>query len=563
MKWSKYICETLKETPQDAKMTSHQLLIRAGFIKKVSSGLYTLLPMGQKVSEKIKKIIRDHLNQIDAIELQMPMVCPANLWQKSERWDKYGKELLRFLDRHENQFCLSPTHEEIVTDTVDQLINSYKQLPTCVYQISSKFRDEIRPRFGLMRSREFIMKDAYSFHEDVNCLEEYYEKVRNCYEKIFKCLNLDFRVVEADSGSIGGSGSAEFMVVSDAGEDVIVSCSESKRAFNLEACPCKNFPVKNCHQKPIIKVHTPNICRINDLCSFLNIAESDCIKMIIYIVDDAPLAVILRGDHEINEIKLKKVLDAKNIRLAQEEEVINIAGIPPGYLGPYLWKSDCKVIVDYAVKNMTYMTAGSNQVDYHIKELTLADFPKHQFEDIRFPLEGELSGLTENGVYHFSKGIEVAHVFKLGNLYSKNMNASFLNQQGKKRFFEMGCYGIGVGRTMAAAVEQSHDNNGIIWPQELSPFKAVIIVTSMKNTLLAEAANKLYELCLIKNIDVLLDDRDLSAGKKFKDADLVGITIQIIIGKEFEKNNKFEYKSRNNQEKNSYDLETTIQMLER
>ncbi|MEK9657160.1 MAG: proline--tRNA ligase [bacterium] len=563
MRFSNLFCPTLKEVPKDADVISHQLLQRAGFIKKLASGIYTLLPLGLKVCKKVEQIVREELSKGNAQELMMPMVCPSSLWKKSERWDKYGKELLRFKDRQENEYCLGPTHEEVVTDLIAQNLKSYKQLPLCLYQITTKFRDEVRPRFGLMRGREFVMKDAYSFHESKEDLNRYYEKMRDIYEKIFKRCQLKFSVVTADSGTIGGSDSAEFMVLAKNGEDAIVTCKASNISCNREAFsfPEPQTAISDKNIK-VTKHHTPGITSIEELSKKLQYAANECVKLLVYMSDEQAKAVLVRGDHQINEIKLKKFLKATHLRLATDKEIKNIVGLDCGYLGPYKFPQNIPLIADFSIKTMTKMLIGANEKEYHYTNITREQLNIQHYADLRFPVEGENSPFKKESTLTFHRGIEVGHIFKLGSIYAQKLHASFLDKEAKQQPVQMGCYGIGIGRTVAAAIEQSHDEKGIIWPKAIAPFQAVIIITSMKNETLCQAAEELYKICIEKKMDILIDDRHISAGVKFKDADLIGIPLQIIVGKGFLEKQTFEYCYRETSIKKHGDQKEIMRVLQ-
>lgn len=559
MRFSKLFCQTLKEAPQEAHLPSHQLLIRAGFIKMVASGIYVLLPLAERVIKKIETIIRNELDELSANECSLPILCPESLWIKSQRWNKYGPELMRIKDRNKSSFCLSPTHEEMVSDLVSQAVNSYKELPFCLYQIGSKFRDEIRPRFGLMRAKEFKMKDAYSFHADHNDLSSFYKKMQNAYQIIFDRCGIQTMVVEADSGSIGGDVSAEFMVCAENGEDLLVQCSKTKRVFNIEAL---SFTEPAGYQmstpSQIKKVETKMAKSILDVANYLDIETKHILKSLVYKIDDDFVLLLCRGDHEFNDVKLGNFFDSHCVCMATDEEVKKIFGQLPGNIGPYLLPQQIKVLADFSVKEMRDFVVGANEIGYHFRGLNLNDFKIDQFADLRLAKENEPSPFHEEGYLVFKRGIEVGHIFKLGQVYSEKFSASYLDDQGKNKLIQMGCYGIGIGRTMAAAVEQSHDKKGIIWPLEIAPYKAIIIISDINHKALIEIANRIYQC---RKDEILLDDRNCRIGVKFKDAELIGIPLQIIIGKKCLESQEIECQWRHSSEKFFAKEEIIIQKL--
>jgi len=544
MKFSQFFINTLKETPKDAEVISHQLMIRAGMIKKVAAGLYSLTPLGLKVVRKFESIVREEMNRSGALEVLLPMVTPAELWQESGRWEKYGKELLRFTDRHTNEFCLGPTHEEVITDLVRHFVKSYKQMPINLYQIQTKFRDEIRPRFGLMRGREFIMKDAYSFHTNTESLAKTYEVMKDTYKRIFNRCGLQFKVVKADSGSIGGDTSAEFMVTASTGEDGIVECQSCDYAANVEAAESFTHPpLSRKPLPPFERVETPKKTSIKDVSAFLNIPEQDCIKACIYTADGNTVMALVRGNDEINEIKLKHVLNVQNLALTDAKTNPHIKF---GYVGPVQFEGALRIVADLGIQQVEQGLVGANAYNFHFKGVVPdRDFNVDQYADIRNVQENDPCPLCKTGKLRGIRGIEVGHIFQLGTTYSKALKATFQNADKGDDIITMGCYGIGIGRTVAAAIEQNHDSYGIKWPLALAPFEVVLVVTNTSEEKLSKAASSLYELCLEKSVDVLLDDRDdVSAGFKFKDADLIGIPIQIIFGKQLLENDLVEIKLR-------------------
>jgi prolyl-tRNA synthetase len=546
MRYSKYFIPTYKETPAEAEVISHKLMLRAGMIRKLTSGIYTYLPAGLKALKKVENIIREEMNRSGAIELLMPAVQPGELWQESGRWEAYGRELLRFKDRHNHDACLGPTHEEVITDLMRREIQSYRQMPINLYQIQTKFRDEIRPRFGVMRCREFIMKDAYSFDVDESGADRSYEIMYEAYSNIFRRCGLKFRAVEADTGSIGGSFSHEFMVLADTGEDEIVNCVNCSYAANLEKAEVKwdgdQSSVRADAMKNLEAVETPNVRTIEELTAFLSLPAEKIIKTLIFSSDGDVVAALIRGDHEVNEVKLKNYLGAEQLQLADPDLVEEVTGAPMGFAGPVGLK--VKTIADNAVRALTNCVTGGNKVDLHLRNVNLErDFRADAFADLRLITPGD-SCPRCGGELLFGRGIEVGHVFKLGTKYSKAMQAVYLDEQGEEQFIFMGCYGIGLGRTVAAAVEQNHDENGIIFPISIAPFEVVILPLQMHEKHVVEASEAIYTALLDRGVDVLLDDRDVRGGIKFKDADLLGTPVRITVGARSLKDGQVELKDR-------------------
>ena len=558
MLYSRYFIPTIKETPSDAEVISHQLMLRAGMIRKLASGIYNYLPLGLRSIRKFENIVREEMNKADAIEMLMPSVQPAELWQESGRWAFYGKELLRFKDRKEAEFCMGPTHEEVITDMVRREIKSYRQMPINFYQIQTKFRDEIRPRFGLMRGREFIMKDAYSFDVDSSAADLSYNKMYNAYMRIFERCGLNFRAVEADTGSIGGSSSHEFMVLADSGEDAIVSCDACRYAANIEKAESPLFTdICDVVSKPLQKVLTPEMKTIADVAAFLNVESVNTIKTLVYASDQGDLVMaLLRGDHELNELKLKNHLGWDEILMATEEQILFFTGSPVGFLGPIGLKQDIQVIADRVVQGMVNVVIGANEKDQHFINTTIGrDFDASAFIDIRTVSAGDSCPRCDAGKLEMWRGIEVGHVFKLGTKYSKALNASYLDSHGREQTIFMGCYGIGIGRTVAAAIEQNHDENGIIFPIPIAPFHCSVVAINTKDSGVMAAAEEIY-FCLEKlGIEVLFDDRDERPGIKFKDNDLIGIPIRIVVGSKGLAEGKVEMKIRSTGEVLSLSLE--------
>ncbi len=563
MRYSSYFIPTKKEVPADAEIISHQLMVRAGMIRKLTSGIYTYLPIGLRSIRKVEEIVREEMNRAGAIEVLMPAVQPAELWQESGRWEYYGRELLRFKDRHDRDACMGPTHEEVITDLVRKEIHSYKQMPINLYQIQTKFRDEIRPRFGIMRGREFIMKDAYSFDVDEAGANKSYEAMYDAYERIFQRCGLKFRAVEADSGTIGGSYSHEFMVLAESGEDQIVNCGACSYAANLERAEVKE---ENGISSPdaggfetMARVETPDQRTIEEVAEFMKVTSAQLVKTLVYRVDEEPVAVLVRGDHELNEAKLKNALDAQGVEMASERSVEEITGAPLGFAGPVGLK--VRVVADNALKTMTNFVVGGNEKDLHLKNVNLErDFKVSFFGDLRTIAPGDPCPRC-GGEMAFGRGIEVGHVFKLGVKYSDAMKAFFLNEQGKESPMIMGCYGIGIGRTVAAAIEQNHDKDGIVFPIPVAPFEVTVLPLQMHNGEVVETAAKIYGDLMKMGVDTLLDDRDERAGVKFNDADLLGIPVRITIGSRGLKNGEVEVKLRSEPESFTVPLENAASAI--
>ncbi len=532
MRFSRLFAPTKKESPADAEIPSHKLLTRAGFIRKVASGLYDILPLGTRVILKVEKIVREEMNSAGAQEVILPIMHPSELWQESGRWDVYGKEMIKFKDRHERDYALGPTAEEVITDLVRKEVKSYKDLPLNLYQIGRKFRDEIRPRFGLMRAREFIMKDAYSFHTSDEDAEREYWNMYETYSRIFKRMGLEFKAVLADTGEIGGNFSHEFLVIADTGESKLVYCEKCGYAASTEKAAQRRPQVPEGREtkfKEVEKVHTPGIRRIEEVSEFLKVPQEDILKLLVYVVDGKPVAVAVRGDREVEETKLKNAFRAKEVRLATDEEIEEFTGQPKGYLSPV--NLSIPVYADYSVIPMVNFVAGAGEEDYHLKNVNWGrDFEVKDFIDVSEVRGGE--PCPECGAPLVQKrGIEVGHIFKLGTKYSQAMGATFVDEDGQEKPMVMGCYGIGITRVMAAAVEQNHDENGIVWPFEIAPFEVIVIPTNVKKDEIRSLAEDIYENLKREGFDVLIDDRNARPGFKFKDADLIGIPFQVIVGK--------------------------------
>ena len=531
MRYSEMHLPTGREIPSDAEVVSNQLMIRAGMIRKLTSGIYSYLPLGYRVIRKVENIVREEMNKAGAQEVLLPMVQPAELWQESGRWTYYGKELLRFKDRNQREYCLGPTHEEVITELVRNDIKTYRQLPKNLYQIQTKFRDEVRPRFGVMRCREFGMKDAYSFDADEAGAEKSYEKMFTAYNNIFRRCGLKFRAVEADSGSIGGSYSHEFMVMAESGEDAIVFCEKCQYAANLEKAEIAGSQQKAVSESewlPVESIETPDVRTIEEVSSFLNVEPTQIVKTLIFNADGKACAVLIRGDHEVNEIKVKNYLNAAEIELADDEMILKATGAPRGFAGAMGIK--CRIIADYSIMDMVNFVTGANKQDYHLKNVNIGrDFKVESFADLRIAQPGDPCPRCSGNV-KFARGIEVGHVFKLGTKYSKAMKAVYLDRDGKEKTMIMGCYGIGIGRTVAACIEQNFDANGIIWPMPLAPYPVIVSPVNINEKDVMKAAEDIYSELTAQGVEVIFDDRDERAGVKFKDADLIGIPLRITVG---------------------------------
>ena len=560
---SNFFIQTKRENPADAEIISHKLMLRSGLIKKLSSGIYSYLPLGLKVLRKVESVIRQELNNSGAIEILMPSIQPASLWEETNRWDTTGAELLKIKDRHNRDFCFGPTHEEVVTDIARKEITSYKQLPITLYQIQTKFRDEIRPRFGVMRSREFFMKDAYSFHLDENSLEETYYNMYETYTRIFKSLGLRFRAVLADSGNIGGKLSHEFHVLADSGEDTIAYCNNSEYAANIELATTITPKQSDATEGPELElIATPDTTTIENLCSKLDINADQTVKtLIVKGKNDTLVACILRGDHTLSATKLEKHPQVSApLTLASKDEIIEKLGIPMGYCGPI--NLEITMIIDNFAAALDTFTCGGNKDGYHYKNVVWnRDCNPGEVADIREVCVGDMSP-DNQGELEFTKGIEVGHIFNLGTKYSSSMNANITDDNGQSFPMIMGCYGIGVSRIIAAAIEQNHDENGIIWPEGMAPFHVHIIPMNYERSeLVKEHCLKLYNKLQELGIEALLDDRPLRAGSLFTDADLIGIPHQVIIGERNITEGKIEYKNRRSNQKQIMDYEDLIEFL--
>lgn len=549
MRWSQYFLYTTREVPNDAEVISHQLMIRSGMIKKLAAGIYSYLPLGWRSLQKLSAIVRRELDLKGACELSMPAVQPAELWQESGRWSEYGKELLRMEDRHGRDFCFAPTAEEVITDIVRHDVRSYKQLPLNLYQIQEKFRDEIRPRFGLMRGREFVMKDGYSFHADDASLDATYRDMHDAYCRIFDACKLDFTVVEADSGTIGGSASEELVVLAQTGESEIVSCSCGYAANTEKAVTGELETVADDDPAAMEEIATPDLKTVSEVADFLGVETRQMVKTLIYTSEEEELvAVLVRGDREVNEVKLGNHLDVRLLQLASDKEVERATGAPVGFAGP-VGLSDVRLLVDPSAAALPSFVCGANEADAHLKNVVWGrDVELGETVDVLLatggdpcPRCGEPMSLT--------RGIEVGHIFKLGDKYSQSMGCSFLDENGKSNAMLMGCYGLGIGRTVAAAIEQNHDDDGIIWPRPLAPFEVLLIALNPKDDEVMAKAEELYRELSGRGVDVFFDDRKERPGVKFKDADLVGFPLRVVVGKKGLAEGKIEMSRRRDREK--------------
>ncbi len=563
MRLSRFPLSTLKEVPADAEIISHQLMLRAGMIRKLATGVYNWLPLGLRVLRKVEQIVREEMNRAGALELMMPAVQPAELWQESGRWEQYGPELLRITDRHNREFCFGPTHEEVITEIARREIRSYKQLPLNFYQIQTKFRDEIRPRFGVMRSREFIMKDAYSFHVDHASLNETYQVMYDTYSRIFTRLGLDFRPVQADSGSIGGNLSHEFHVLADSGEDAIAFSTDSDYAANVELAeaiaPAGERPAASA---ALARVETPGQHSIEEISAFLQLPASRCLKTLLVQGTETPVvALVLRGDHELNAIKAEK-LDtvASPLTFASEEQVQQAAGCKPGSVGPV--GLGIPLFADRAALAMADFVCGANQDGQHLTGVNWGrDLPEAIGVDLRNVVEGDPSP-DGRGTLSIARGIEVGHIFQLGDKYSRAMNASVLDESGREQVMTMGCYGIGVTRVVAAAIEQNHDDRGIVWPAAIAPFEvAVLPMNAKKSQRVRETAEQLYQQLQEAGLEVVIDDREIRPGVMFADMELIGIPYRVVIGEKNLDEGLVEFKAREDQDSQHLPLAGIVELL--
>ena len=562
MRFSKFGLTTLKEVPADAEIVSHQLMVRAGLIRRLASGLFTWMPIGLRVMRKVETIVREEMDKAGALELLMPAVQPAELWQESGRWNKYGSLLLRMQDRHKRDYCFGPTHEEVITDIARRELRSYKQLPINYYQIQTKFRDEIRPRFGVMRAREFVMKDAYSFHIDQASLEDGYQVMYDAYTAIFERLGLEFRVVDADSGEIGGNRSQEFHVIAESGEDALAYSDEDRYAANVETAATEptvaDTPAPG---SEMAKVATPGAKTIDSLCEQLKVSADQTLKTLIVEGDDEPVALVLRGDHTLNAIKAAKLEGvAEPLQMADADTVQAVTGCVPGFAGPLNLK--IRIYFDHAVKAMSDFVTGANEADMHLTGVNFGrDIELGETVDLRNILEGDpVPG--GKGTIKLARGVEVGHIFQLGTSYSESMNAKVQDANGKDVAMAMGCYGIGVSRIVAAAIEQNHDDSGIIWPDALAPFQVVLVPINMhRSEAVSEAAEALYAELQQKGLEVLFDDRDVRPGVKFADAELIGIPHRLVVSERGLAAGELEYRHRRDSEARMLKRDDALKLL--
>ncbi len=562
MRFSEFALTTLKEVPAEAEIVSHKLMLRAGLIRRLASGLFTWMPIGLRVLRKVEAVVREEMDRAGALELLMPAVQPAELWEESGRWDQYGPLLLRMHDRHEREFCFGPTHEEVITDIARRELRSYKQLPVNYYQIQTKFRDEIRPRFGVMRSREFIMKDAYSFDIDRDGMQASYDRMHDAYAAIFERLGLKFRIVDADSGEIGGSRSQEFHVLADSGEDAIAYCDEDDYASNIETA--ETSPTDDARpdaSQALEKFPTPGVKTIAELCEMLGITPDQTIKTLIVEGTDGPVALVLRGDHELNAVKAQKLEGiASPLTMADDALIRKTLGAGAGSLGPV--GMSLPIYFDHAVGSLADFTCGANEDGFHYKGVNFdRDLPAPETVDLRNVVEGDPTP-GGKGTLSIARGIEVGHIFQLGSKYSEALGATVQDESGKNRVMEMGCYGIGITRIVGAAIEQNHDDNGIIWPGPLAPFDVVIVPINMhRSDDVREAAESLYAELGDLGFEVLLDDRDARPGVKFADAELVGIPHRVVIGDRGLAKGEYEYRHRRDEDSRDLKREEVLNLL--
>lgn len=569
MRYSQTLIPTVKEIPADAEIPSHQLMLRAGIMRKVASGTYTYLPIGWRSILKVINIVRQEMDKAGALEIVMPSVHPMELWQKTGRDVDYGPTMAHFTDRHGRENVLAPTAEEVVTDLASHEINSYKQLPLNLYQISFKFRDEFRPRFGVLRSREFIMKDAYSFHATPECLEKTYRKMYDTYCRIFKRCGLEYVIVEAETGEMGGSGSHQFTIPCESGEDVIVYTEDGSYAANIEKAEVDPLPKAAAVNATLTEVHTPGVGTIEDVCKFMNTKPAQTIKTLIYKMEDGVVMVLVRGDHEVNAEKLSQAVGGKHIEMADEAAIVNLTGAAVGFAGPQGLTAKLKYLfIDHGVLAMPCGITGANKTDYHVKGIVPGrdfpiDGPNVKVCDIRNAAEGDTHGGKK---LLFKRGIEVGQVFKLGTKYSAKLGANFLDETGVQKPCLMGCYGIGINRIVASAIELGHDENGIIWPISIAPYEVIVTSVGQEEEAVASTAEKIYKELLAKGLDVIFDDRPGRAGVKFKDADLIGIPVRVTVGKKAVAEGNVEIKLRTSSENKvvpiSVAAETVLQIVE-
>jgi len=558
------LAPTLREDPTEAEIVSHKLMLRAGLIRKLTSGVYSYLPLGWRIIHKIENIVRQEMDRAGALEVKLPAILPSELWKETGRWDVYGKELFRIRDRHDREFCLGPTHEEVITDLVRTNVRSYKELPLNLYQIQTKYRDEIRPRFGVMRAREFIMKDAYSFDRNEAGLEGSYKIMYETYNRIFDRCGLKYKIVHADPGPIGGGFSQEYMVLSPTGEDEIMHCEKCDYAASKEMTEVKRSEMGDARREKTIpkieKVKTPNIKTIEELEKFLKIPQNRMIKTLLYKAGDKVIAVLIRGDHELNEPRLKRILGREDIEMADGATVERISGAPVGFAGPVGLK-DLKIYADRSVTEIDDGITGANEKDAHIIHVQYGrDYKADEINNLRLAKEGDPCPKCGGGLV-VTRGIEVGHIFKLGTKYSEKMKATYLDEDGKEKPYIMGCYGIGVSRIAGAAIEQNHDDFGIKWPLSIAPYKVAVVPVNIKEKEQSKVAEKIYEDLVNAGIEVILDDREASIGVKLKDIDLIGLPIKVIIGPKSLAEKKIEIKMRSDGKVQAVDIDKAVDKL--
>lgn len=565
MRATNYFINTSKEHPSDTEAISHKLMLRAGLIKQLSGGIYSYLPLALRIIRKIEAIVREEMNAIQSVELLMPTVQPAILWKKTKRWEKFGPELLRLTDRHQRDFLISPTHEEVVTDLVSHYCKSYRQLPLILFQIQTKFRDEIRPRFGLIRSREFIMKDAYSFDLDKKGMDISYQNMFNAYMRIFSRMALNVKAVDADTGSIGGTGSTEFHVITQTGEDIIVYCPTSSYVANIEIAKAASLlQTRTPPTESLKKISTHNYTTCLDVSQYLGIPITKIVKSIVIknTINNAMVILLLRGDHNLNETKVNKIVGLEHWQFAKDHEILETFGAPPGYLGPINTKSPVKIIADQTVAKMSDFVCGANICGFHFIGVNwIRDIPEPTVADIRNVVSGDPSP-DGHGFLQICHGIEVGHIFKLGEVYSKPLSAQYIDQKQKLQNIQMGCYGIGISRLLSATIEQNHDEQGIIWPTTIAPFELVICPIGYdKQDNVYQIVENLYKKFLQEKIDVIVDDRPIRPGVMFADWDLIGVPHQIFIGKNTLSTEQVEYKCRKKNKKIKLSIHEVVQQL--
>ena len=563
MRWSKFYLFTTREVPNDAEVVSHQLMVRAGMIRKAAAGIYTYLPLGWRSIRKMMDIVRREMDAAGAVELLMPAVHPAELWKETERWDVFGDLLLKMKDRNQRDFCLGPTHEEVVTDAVRHDVKSYRQLPFNLYQIQDKFRDEIRPRFGLMRAREFFMKDAYSFHAGAESLDETYEAMRQAYCKVFEDCKLEYSMVEALSGAIGGSASHEFMVLADTGEDAVVSCASCGYAANVEKAEARPLTSDSSGGDPedLLEVSTPAATTIADVTGLLEVGAERLVKTLVYETEEGSVLALVRGDRDLNEAKLASFLGAQHLKMAGDELVERITGAPVGFAGPVGLPQAVRIVADESIRESTNFVVGANKADAHFTGVNWGrDVDLSEWTDLLLVTGGDGCPRCD-GTLELHRGIEVGHIFKLGTKYSEAMHCTYLDDQGASHPMTMGCYGLGIGRTVAAAIEQNHDENGIIWPLPLAPFEVLVMGLSSRDEQVVETADRLYGQLDEQGIEVLYDDRDERPGVKFKDADLIGIPVRLVVGAKSLAEGQVELSRRRDGEKILVPVENAIEKI--